>query len=62
LVDKFVYPDISIVCGKTILGDKKQGINVLLNPQIIIEVLSKSAELYDRTAKFDAYKTLQSVQ
>ncbi len=62
LVDKFVYPDVSVVCGEVILGDKKQGIDVLCNPTIVIEVLSDSTELYDRTEKFSAYQTLPSLQ
>jgi Uma2 family endonuclease len=60
--DKFVYPDITIVCGKVELGERRFGVDVLLNPTVIIEVLSESTELYDRSDKFRCYKTLPSVQ
>lgn len=56
---KYVYPDIMILCQKPEL-DVRNGIDVLLNPEIIIEVLSASTELYDRTRKFECYKTLSS--
>jgi Uma2 family endonuclease len=50
---KYVYPDLMIACQKIELGEKRYGVDVLLNPKIIIEVLSESTELYDRSAKFD---------
>ena len=54
------YPDLSIYCGK---GDFKKmgGIDVLTNPQMIIEVLSKSTEAFDRGAKFTYYKSIPSL-
>lgn len=60
--EKFVYPDISITCGEMKLGDRRFGVDVLLNPTVIIEVLSESTELYDRSEKFRCYKTLKSLQ
>ncbi len=60
--DKFVYPDVTIICGEVELGERKFGIDVLLNPTVIIEVLSESTELYDRSEKFRCYKTLSSLQ
>ncbi|MCU0443336.1 MAG: Uma2 family endonuclease [Microscillaceae bacterium] len=59
---KYVYPDLMIVCQKPELGEKRLGVDVLLNPEIIIEVLSESTELYDRSTKFDCYKDLPSVR
>jgi Uma2 family endonuclease len=59
---KYVYPDLMIVCQKLELAEKRFGVDVLLNPEIIIEVLSESTELYDRTAKFDCYKDLPSLR
>lgn len=54
------YPDISAVCGKAeIKYDKRQ---ILLNPTLIIEVLSPSTEVYDRSKKFQNYQTLPSLQ
>lgn len=54
----FTYPDLSIVCGQPItLNDDK--IN-LINPAVIIEVLSPSTKSYDRGDKFELYKGLDS--
>jgi len=60
-VDQFyTYPDVTIVCGKPeFLNDTE---DVLLNPQILIEVLSDSTEKYDRGAKFALYRNIPSVQ
>jgi Uma2 family endonuclease len=54
------YPDVTIVCGKRefeVIG----GLQVLLNPQAIIEVLSPSTEAFDRGAKFTYYKSIPSL-
>jgi Uma2 family endonuclease len=56
--EKYTYPDIVAVCGEEIFEDKTQ--DTLLNPQLIIEVLSKSTEGYDRGAKFEYYQTIES--
>ncbi|MBS1787002.1 MAG: Uma2 family endonuclease [Acidobacteria bacterium] len=56
---KFVYPDLSIVRGKPIFHDTEK--DVLLNPKMIVEVLSPSTEKYDRSAKFQAYQQLESL-
>jgi Uma2 family endonuclease len=60
-VDQFyTYPDVTIVCGKPeIINDTE---DVLLNPQIIIEVPSDSTEKYDRGAKFALYRNIPSLQ
>jgi Uma2 family endonuclease len=55
------YPDLTIVCGrreKEIIG----GLEVLLNPQVIVEVLSPSTEAFDRGAKFTYYKSIPSLK
>jgi Uma2 family endonuclease len=54
------YPDLSIVCGKPILLDDKA--DTLLNPIVLIEVLSKSTEDYDRGNKFSFYRQIESLQ
>ena len=54
------YPDITVVCGerrKELIG----GLELLLNPQMIIEVLSPSTEAFDRGNKFKYYKSIPSV-
>jgi len=56
--DGFVYPDVSVVCGKPELYDKDN----LLNPTVIIEVLSPSTAEYDSGGKFARYRQLASLQ
>jgi len=58
--NRYVFPDIIIVCREPQLIDR-DGIDVLENPEIIIEVLSDSTELFDRVEKFDCYKQISSV-
>lgn len=56
----YTYPDISIVCGEAQLADGE--FDTLLNPVLIIEVLSPSTERYDRGKKFHHYQQLPSLQ
>lgn len=49
----FSYPDLMIVCGKPVKYDDKG--DVLTNPSVIFEVLSRSTENYDRGEKFLRY-------
>lgn len=58
---KYVFPDVVIVCQEPVLTER-HGLDVLENPEIIIEILSDSTELFDRTEKFDCYKQITSVQ
>ncbi|MGH9843798.1 MAG: Uma2 family endonuclease [Blastocatellia bacterium] len=51
----FSYPDLVIVCGRMQFLDEYQ--DVLVNPTIIIEVLSDTTESFDRINKFQRYKT-----
>jgi Uma2 family endonuclease len=55
----YTYPDVMVVCGKTLFDDEQQ--DTLLNPSVIIEVLSKSTEGYDRGEKFAHYRKLESL-
>ncbi len=57
---KFYYPDITIVCGKPQFHQNRT--DTITNPQILIEVLSKSTEAKDRTEKFWSYQLLDSFQ
>ena len=57
---KYVFPDVVIVCQPPVLTER-YGLDVLENPEIIIEILSDSTELFDRTEKFDCYKQIASV-
>src|SRR4051812_17914678 len=56
----FTYPDISVVCGeaKTLNNDNFN----LLNPTIIIEILSKSTKNYDRGDKFKLYRDIPTLK
>lgn len=55
----FRYPDASVVCGEPVVEDIR-GVDVLLNPLLIVEVLSKSTEAYDHGEKFIAYQAIES--
>jgi len=55
----YTYPDLVIVCGEPQFDDGL--FDTLLNPRVLIEVLSESTEKYDRGAKFFQYRQLPSV-
>lgn len=57
-LDAGVYADALAVCEKPLYWDDNQ--LLLINPIIVVEVLSKSTSKYDRAGKFDKYKTLES--
>ena len=57
---KFFYPDVSVVCGELQFHDERR--DIILNPLLVIEVLSKSTEAFDRGDKFLAYQTLDSLK
>ena len=56
----YTYPDLSVCIGEPILEEKE--LDVLTNPALIVEILSKSTQKYDRGAKFEHYKTLDSLR
>ena len=56
----YTYPDVIVVCGEPQFEDAE--VDTLLNPTVIVEVLSKSTEDYDRGGKFEHYRTLDSLQ
>ena len=58
--EKFVYPDAMVVCGPIEVSDEM--VNAVVNPVIIIEVLSKSTEAYDRGDKFHSYRQIPSLR
>ena len=55
----YTYPDLVVVCGKAQLEDAH--LDTLLNPTLIVEVLSDSTEAYDRGRKFEHYRKLESL-
>lgn len=56
----YTYPDVVVVRDEPQFEDA-QG-DILLNPTLIVEVLSPSTEDYDRSTKFEHYRTLASLQ
>lgn len=56
----FTYPVLSVVCGPLRLLD--DGMDTLLNPNVIVEVLSDSTEAYDRGKKFEQYRQIPSLR
>jgi len=57
---KLYYPDVTVVCGEPLFLDDKQ--DVVLNPTLIVEVLSEATKNFDRGEKFMRYRLLESLQ
>ncbi len=57
--NRYTYPDVIVVCGKPQLLERRT--DTIVNPTIIIEVLSQSTESIDRSDKFRAYWTLDTL-
>jgi Uma2 family endonuclease len=55
----YTYPDVVVVCGEPVFEDEH--VDTLLNPTLIMEVLSGSTESYDRGKKFSHYQTVSSL-
>lgn len=51
----YAYPDLMVVCGEPKFHDKRR--DVIVNPTVIFEVLSRSTEAYNRSEKFLRYTT-----
>lgn len=58
--DIYTYPDLSIVCGEPRFLDGNR--DTLLNPVVLVEVLSPSTAAYDRGKKFERYRRIPSLQ
>ena len=56
----YTYPDLVVVCGEPQFEDAQ--VDTLLNPTLIIEVLSRTTEAYDRGKKFAQYRRLETLQ
>lgn len=56
--NSFVYPDGMVVCGDIEISEQDK--HSIINPTLVIEVLSKSTESYDRGDKFHKYCSLSS--
>lgn len=57
---RYLYPDVAAVCGDPAFEDETR--DTLLNPAVIVEVLSNSTEAYDRGDKFAQYQAIPSCQ
>lgn len=57
--DKYYYPDVVVVCGEPQFEDAE--LDTLLNPTLLIEVLSDTTEAKDRGEKLLCYQTLKSM-
>jgi len=55
----FTYPDVMVICGEPELADERR--DIILNPVVLIDVLSRSTQDYDRGEKFAAYRTIPSL-
>ena len=59
-IDSYFYPDVVVVCGEPRAEDDT--FDTLLNPILIVEVLSPSTEVYDRGEKFEHYQQIASLK
>ncbi len=57
---RFFYPDVSVVCGEVQFADDER--DVVLNPSLVVEVLSDSTAAFDRGKKFQSYQQIESLQ
>lgn len=55
----YTYPDVAVVCGEPRFEDEQ--LDTLLNPRILVEVLSPTTEGYDRGKKFEHYQSIDSL-
>ncbi len=55
----YTYPDFMAVCGEPQFIDEEK--DVIINPVLIVEVLSPSTEQYDRTTKFSHYRKIETL-
>jgi Uma2 family endonuclease len=56
----YTYPDASVICGDLEFDDEKK--DTVLNPTLIVEVVSKTTEAYDRGKKFAHYSTIPALR
>ncbi|MGE3818948.1 MAG: Uma2 family endonuclease [Isosphaeraceae bacterium] len=58
--EAYFYPDLSVTCGKEVFEDDR--FDCLVNPVVVIEILSASTESRDRGEKFQDYQTIPSLR
>jgi len=57
----YCYPDVSVACGQPAF-QRIRGIGALINPVVVVEVLSPHTEVADRGTKFQAYSAIDTLQ
>jgi Uma2 family endonuclease len=58
--NRFSYPDVIVVSGEPKFADSET--DVLLNPTVVVEVISRGSSSYDRTVKLESYLAMDSVR
>jgi Uma2 family endonuclease len=58
--NRYGYPDVVVVCGEPQFADDE--FDTLLNPTLVVEVLSKSTRFRDKTEKLETYQKMESVR
>ncbi len=58
--NSYVYPDTMVVCGEVEKAEEDK--NAATNPELVVEILSKSTAEYDRGEKFHMYRQIQSLK
>ena len=58
IADGVLYPDVMVTCGRAEAGDER----TVMDPRLIIEVLSPGTKGYDKRDKFILYRTLASLR
>lgn len=60
---KYRFPDATVICGRTVFDPlDKSNAKAVLNPKVIIEVLSPTSEGMDRGGKFAEYREIESLE
>ena len=56
------YPDVTVVCGELELDPEDPTRHTVVNPRLLVEVLSPSTEAYDRGEKLEHYRQVASLE
>ncbi|MDX2283148.1 MAG: Uma2 family endonuclease [Bacteroidia bacterium] len=59
-LSKVLYPDVTVICGPPAYAQQRK--DLVLNPQLIVEVLSDGTEAYDRGDKFACYRQIPTLR
>lgn len=59
---RYVYPDASVICGDREYDPDDPNRHTVLNPRVIVEVLSPTTEAYDRGNKFEYYQGIEALE